>query len=270
MLSIEEIKLTIDTLKKLKKEDFEAFISKYLKKLETLALEIDAYNDDQIAQLDKTKDWYLKDNEWRHARKESIYEPLLNKLIESKIFQFAKHGTSLVNSLEIGPGYGRFSTMFKSWRLNFFLDLVPQCESKIKKLFHPKQHKYIRFYTTERTGCDPIPTNSCNFVFSWDTFPFFTQKHINEYLRDIKRIMLPGGYALIHYANCEFDKDLHEAKRGYWNYNTKTAMKKLIEDNGYKVIEMDQFRPGANYVVFQKPGKLNPVLYKVVEIPIEK
>ena len=22
--------------------------------------------------------------------------------------------------------------------------------------------------------------------------------------------MLPGGYALIHYANCEFDKDLHD------------------------------------------------------------
>ena len=86
----------------------------------------------------------------------------------------------------------------------------------------------------------------------------------------MKRIMLPGGYALIHYANCEFDKDLHEAKRGYWNYNTKTAMKKLIEDNGYKVIEMDQFRPGANYVVFQKPGKDNPVVYKVMDIPLEK
>jgi hypothetical protein len=33
---------------------------------------------------------------------------------------------------------------------------------------------------------------------------------------------------------------------------------------------MAQIRPGANYAVFQKPGKDNPVLYKVLEIPVEK
>ena len=111
--------------------------------------------------------------------------------------------------LEIGPGYGRFSRMFLSWRLNFYLDLLPQCESKIKKLFHPPQYKYIRFYTTDRTTCRDIPTNSCNFVFSWDTFTFFTQIHIERYLRDIHRVILPGGYCFIHYADCQFDFDLH-------------------------------------------------------------
>jgi hypothetical protein len=272
MLSIEEIKLTIDTLKKLKGENFQEFIDLYLKRLESLALQVDAYNDDQIAQLDKTRDWYAKDLDWRHARKDVVYEDLLTKLIESKIFQFAKTGSAshLYNSLEIGPGYGRFSRMFLSWRLNFYVDLLPHCESKIKKLFNPKQHKYIRFYTTDRTNCSQIPDNSCNFVFSWDTFPFFTQAHIKEYLRDIYRVILPGGYCLIHYADCHYEKDLHEAKRGYWNYNTKTAMQEIIKDTGYTVIEMDQFRPGANYAIFQKPGKDNPVLYKVLEIPTEK
>ena len=272
MLSIEEIKLTIDTLKKLKGENFQEFIDQYLKKLESLALQIDAYNNDQIAQLDKTRDWYAKDIDWRHERRDSVYDELLTKLIESKIFQFAKTGSAshLYNSLEIGPGYGRFSRMFLSWRLNFYVDLLPQCESKIKKLFKPEQHKYIRFYTTDRTNCSQIPTQSCSFVFSWDTIPYFTQAHIKEYLRDIYRVILPGGYCLIHYADCHYEKDLHEAKRGYWNYNTKTTMRQIIEDTGYTVIEMDQFRPGANYAIFQKPGKDNPVLYNVLEIPVEK
>lgn len=269
MLSIEEIKLTIDTLKKLKDKDFKKFIDEYLKQLESLALQIDAYNDDQIAQLDKTRDWFQKDLDWRHSRRDSIYDDLLTMAVQNKIYQFSKSGAGS-SSLEIGPGTGRFSRLFLAWRLNFFVDVLPRCEVAVKKLFNPKHHRYLRFYTTDRTSCKHIPTNSCNFVFSWDTFPFFTQAHIEEYLKDIHRVILPGGYCLIHYADCHYEKDLHEAKRGYWNFNTKTAMKKIIEKTGYTVIEMAQIRPGANYAVFQKPGKDNPVLYKVLEIPVEK
>jgi hypothetical protein len=47
-------------------------------------------------------------------------------------------------------------------------------------------------------------------------------------------------------------------------------MAKIIQETGYDVIEMDQFSPGANYAIFQKPGKNNPVLYKVIEVPVEK
>jgi len=272
MLSIQEIKLTIETLKKFKAKDYEEFFKVYLEKLEDLALKVDAYNDQQITQLDKTSDWYLADLNWRQERKKALSDPLLDKMIQTKINHFTKPGidTKKYNSLEIGPGYGRFSRMFLAWRLNFYLDLLPQCESKIKKLFHPPQFKYIRFYTTDRTACPDIPTHSCNFVFSWDTFTFLSQIHIERYLRDIHRVMLPGGYAFIHYADCQFDYDLREAKRGYWNFNTKTVMQRLVQKAGYKVIEMNQFRPGANYVIFQKSGNMNPIVYKAMEIPVKK
>ena len=269
MLSIEEIKLTIDTLKKLKGEDFQEFIDQYLKQLESLALQVDAYNDDQIAQLDKTRDWFQKDLDWRHSRRDSVYDDLLTMAVQNKIYQFSKSGPGS-SSLEIGPGTGRFSRLFLAWRLNFYVDVLPRCEVALKKLFNPKHPRYLRFYTTDRTSCKHIPTNSCNFVFSWDTFPFFTQAHIEEYLKDIHRVILPGGYCLIHYADCHYEKDLHEAKRGYWNYNTKTAMREIIEKTGYTVIEMDQIRPGANYAVFRKPGNENPTKYKILEIPVEK
>jgi len=272
MLSIEEIKLLIEKLEKVKTNDFQKLIDDNLKILKDLAVAVDINNQDQIDRLDKTKDWYSKDIEWRHERKEGLHDKLLFDKIESKIGQFSKMGASsaLYNSLEIGPGYGKFSKLFLAWRLNFYVDILPHCHSKIKKLFNPQQHKYIKFYTTDRTACPEIPDNAVNFVFSWDTFPFFTQEHIREYLLDIHRVVLPGGYIFIHYANCEYDRDLHEAKRGYWNYNTKSAMSKIIKETGYDIIEMDQFAPGANYAIFQKPGKDNPVLYRVVEIPAEK
>ena len=61
---------------------------------------------------------------------------------------------------------------------------------------------------------------------------------------------------------------LHKQKE-VWNYNTKTAMEKIIKKEGYEVIEMLQFKPGANYAIFKKPGKENPAVYKIDEITID-
>ena len=82
-------------------------------------------------------------------------------------------------------------------------------------------------------------------------------------------MLIPGGYCLIQYADCHYDLDLQEAKRGYWNYNTKTIMTQIIEEEGFEVIEMNQFRAGANYAVFRKPGKQNPTVYDINQIKID-
>ena len=265
MLSIEEIKLLIEKLKKVKKEDLQKLIDSNLKILEDLALSIDANNSEEINRLDKTEEWYRLDLE--NKRQKPTITPLVYKSVQSKLFQFAK--TNIYNSLEIGPGSGMFSKEFRSWRMNYFLDILPELERKLRRRFKPPHQKYLKFYLTRNTECSNIPQGSCNLVFSWDTFVFFTQQHIQQYLHDIKRVLIPGGYCFIHYADCHFDKDLHEAKRGYWNYNTKTAMKKIIQEEGYEVIEMEQFCPGNNYFVCKKPGNQNPAVYKINEIGLD-
>ena len=277
MLSIEEIKLLIEKLEKVKKEDLQELIDSNLKILKDLELAVDANNEDEINKFGKTKDWFRED--LKRKWEKPIVDPLLYRTIQLKINQFAK--TNIYNSLEIGPGTGMFSKEFRAWRLNYFLDILPELEQKIRRRFNPAHTKYLKFYTTahttgfesnltrRHTGDGLIPNHSCNFLFSWDTFVFFTQQHIQEYLQEIKRILIAGGYGFIHYADCHFDYDLHEAKRGYWNYNTKTAMKRMLIDEGYEVIEMAQFKPGANYVIFKLPGNQNPTVYKIDEITID-
>jgi len=265
MLSIEEIKLLIEKLEKVKKEDMQKLIDSNLKILKDLALAIDANNEEETNRLDKTEEWYRLDIQKK--REKPVVDLLLYKTIQTKIFQFAK--SNIYNSLEIGPGAGMFSKEFRSWRLNYFLEVLPELEQKIRRRFNPAHNKYLKFYVTRKTECSNIPQGSCNFVFSWDTFVFFTQNHIQQYIHDIKRILIPGGYVFIQYADCHYDYDLHLAKRGYWNYNTKTAMEKIIKEEGYEIIEMLQFKPGANYAIFKKPGKQNPAVYKISEITLD-
>ena len=252
-------------MQKVKKEDFQALIDSNLKILKDIELAVDANNKEVIDRLDKTPDWFRKDIEQK--QKNPFVDPVTQRMVQSKIFQFAR--TNLYNSLEIGPGNGMFSMDFRTWRLNFFVDVLLDREKVIRQKFNPRHHKYLKFFTTRRTDCSTVPQNSCNMVFSWDTFVFFTQQHIQEYLHDIKRVLIPGGYGFIHYADCHYDVELDLAKRGYWNYNTKTAMEKMIKDEGYEVVEMNQFRPGASYAIFRNPGKQNPVVYKVSEITLD-
>ena len=270
MLSIEEIKLLIEKLEKVKQQDFQKLIDDNLKILNELATSIDINNSEMIDRLDKTITWFKMDNDQK--RRDPVVDELTRKRIQTKIFQFGK--TNIYNSLEIGPGLGMFSMDFRAWRLNYFLDLLltdyeSNIERNIRKKFPPAHQKYLKFYHTDKTECTSIPQGSCNFVFSWDTFVFFTQEHIKQYLRDIKRVLIDGGYVFIQYADCHFDYDLNQAKRGYWNYNTKTAMTEMIQQEGYEVVEMNQFRPGANYAIFRKPGKQNPVVYRVSELTLD-
>ena len=265
MLSIEEIKLLIEKLEKVKKEDLQKLIDSNLKILKDLAIAVDANNDQVIDRLDKTPEWFLLDNQQKKTT--PLVDETLKRQIQTKLFQFAR--SNIYNSLEIGPGNGMFSMDFRAWKLQMFLDVLPQVEKPIRKMFPPQHQKYLVFYRTKNTECSNIPQNSCNFVFSWDTFPFFTQNHVQQYLHDIKRVLIDGGYCMIQYADCHYDIDLQNAKRGYWNYNTKTEMTRMIEEEGYKVIEMNQFRPGANFAIFQKPGKQNPVVYKKLEITLD-
>ena len=265
MLSIEEIKLLIEKLERVKKEDLQELIDYNLRILKDLELAVDANNNEVIDRIDKTPEWYKRDLDQKKVK--PTVDPIVERFVQSKIFQFAR--TNIYNSLEIGPGNGMFSMDFRSWRLNYFLDVLLDREKVIKKKFNPRHHKYLKFYTTRNTECSNIPQNSCNFVFSWDTFVFFTQQHVQQYLHDIKRVLIPGGYCFIQYADCHYDQELDLAKRGYWNYNTKTAMEKMIKEEGYDVIEMSMVRPGASYAVFQKPGKQNPVVYKVSEITLD-
>ena len=265
MLSIEEIKLLIEKLEKVKKEDLQQLVDSNLKILKDIAQAVDANNDQIINRLDKTPEWFERDLQLK--KEKPLVDEALKRQIQTKIFQFAR--TNIYNSLEIGPGNGMFSMDFRAWKMQMFLDVLPQVEKPIRKMFPPQHQKYLVFYRTKNTECSNIPQGSCNFVFSWDTFPFFTQNHTQQYLHDIKRVLIDGGYCMIQYADCHYDIDLQNAKRGYWNYNTKTEMTRMIEEEGYKVIEMNQFRPGANYAIFQKPGKQNPVVYKKLEITLD-
>ena len=141
MLSIEEIKLLIEKLEKVKKEDLQELIDSNLKILKDVALAIDANNDQVIDRLDKTPEWFALDNQQKQGK--PLVDEALRRQVQLKILQFGR--TNVYNSLEIGPGNGMFSMDFRTWGQQFFLDVLPQVEEPIRKMFPPAHQKRLDF-----------------------------------------------------------------------------------------------------------------------------
>ena len=87
MLSIEEIKLLIEKLERVKREDLQELIDSNLKILKDLELAVDANNAQIIDRLDKTPEWFQRDLD--HKKKIPMTDPTRLRFVQSKIFQFA-------------------------------------------------------------------------------------------------------------------------------------------------------------------------------------
>ena len=265
MISIEEITLLIEKLEKAKKTDYQKLIDSNLDDLKRLKSAIDEKEEETGTLLNKGGSFYASD---LAEKSNNPTSPLMYKEIRDKLNKFAK--TNMYNSLEIGPGNAEFSNMFVGWNKQYYVDISWAVEKKVREKFnwlHNKRH--VKYIKTDGFHCGKMPTNSCNFVFSWDTFVFFTVDQIGDYLKSIHDVLIPGGYVFLQYADCHFDYDMAKCKGGYWAYNNKDRMQNLIKKHKYSVIEMGQFKPGANYAIFQKPGNVNPVVYKISEITLD-
>ncbi len=72
MLSIEEIKLLIEKLERVKKEDLQKLIDHNLQILKDLAIAVDANNEATIDRLDKTPSWFLKRFRKKKTKKQKL------------------------------------------------------------------------------------------------------------------------------------------------------------------------------------------------------
>jgi SAM-dependent methyltransferase len=196
--------------------------------------------------------WSVDGHEW--SKSFGTTEDLWNNEIFDKIKEF--RGKKI---LEIAPGFGRI-TQFLSILASelIVVDLNPTCIEKTKSKL---KHHVLAYFVNDGKSIPKVRDNSQDLVFSFDSFVHMHANVTEEYVKEIYRVLKPGGQAFIHHSwfyggNDESFKNI----AGRANMSPE-IFKDLVEQNNMIIISQDtiQFEPkglwnGTDCIsIFKKP-----------------
>jgi SAM-dependent methyltransferase len=194
------------------------------------------YNIDEQRSWNNDTMWTDNGHEW--SAPFGTTENLWNK----EIFDFIKdfRGKKI---LEIAPGYGRI-TQFLSILASelIVIDLNPSCIEKTKEKLG---HHVLAYFTNDGKSLTGIRDNSQDLVFSFDSFVHMHANVTEEYIKEIFRVLKPGGQAFIHhswlYGGSE---NSFQNSAGRANM-TPEQFKGFVENNNMRIISQTpiQFKP---------------------------
>jgi SAM-dependent methyltransferase len=103
--------------------------------------------------------------------------------------------------LEIAPGHGRWTEFLIPQAINYFgVDLSDKCIEFCKTKFQNENN--AKFYVNNGYDLSMIKSESCDFVFSFDSLVHVEFNTLKNYITEILRILKPKiGIAFIHHSN---------------------------------------------------------------------
>lgn len=147
----------------------------------------------------------------------------------------------LYSVLEIACGKGRHSNR-----------IIDKCQKLVLTDTSPSAINFARkrFESFENVTCQVcdgeslpfIKSESVTAVFSYDAMVHFEPITIFSYLREIKRVLAPGGKALLHHSNYSAspDKEFNESP-GWRNYMHKSLFSHFLARSGLKLLKQTEF-----------------------------
>lgn len=187
------------------------------------------YNIDEQRLWNDNEHWIDHEQKW--AGNYGSTENIWNKVIFDKIKNFRNK-----RILEIAPGYGRMTQFLSILASNLqIVDLNENCIEYTKsKLGH-----HVNSYFVNDGKSLPVGDNSQDLVFSYDSFVHMHQNVIEDYIKEIYRVLSSGGQGFIHHSDLYGGEDLSVKNIGGRSNMNCNMFNKLIYENGMIVLSQD-------------------------------
>lgn len=156
-----------------------------------------------------TKDWnrsaWTREHVWAEGGDEwsgmaahckVAYPEWKQGLIEAFLLPYLGPDRDVV---EIAPGHGRWTeTIIPRSRSLSLVDINPELLQACKERFADVDS--VEYVQTDGSSI-PVPDASADFVWSFDSFVHIDPPDVFAYIRELARVLRPGGYAVIHHAD---------------------------------------------------------------------
>lgn len=191
-----------------------------------------------------TYDWSEGGEEWTlEARNGIDPQKWKTALINEVMLKYIQKGSMI---LEIGIGAGRWSKVLQEIGGHVILcDISKKCLDICQKRF--KYADNLEYHLIEE-DLGFVIDNSIDYIWSYDVFVHINPTDIEKYISDFKRILKPGGYAIIHHSG-------QYSLEGFRSHMTAEIFRRFVEEYGMEIIEQNNLLPhirGDIITVFTK------------------
>jgi SAM-dependent methyltransferase len=210
------------------------------------------YNIEEQRLWNLNSNWTIDGHEW--SKSFGTTEELWNNEIFDKIKEF--RGKKI---LEIAPGFGRI-TQFLSILAGelIVVDLNPLC---IEKTRSKLKHHVLAYFVNDGKSIPKVRDNSQDLVFSFDSFVHMHANVTEEYVKEIYRVLKPGGHAFIHHSWLYGGSDESTNNVAGRANMSPEQFKIFVENNNMEIVSQNiiQFEPlnswnGTDCIsMFRKP-----------------
>lgn len=102
--------------------------------------------------------------------------------------------------LEIAPGHGRCTQfLLDACERLTIVDLVPECIEACKRRFGSRPG--LTCAVNDGSTLPMVDDESIDFAFTWDSLVHVERETVASYVRELTRVLVPGGFAFIHHSN---------------------------------------------------------------------
>ncbi len=126
-----------------------------------------------------------------------------------------------------------------------------------------RDHPNIAYQLCNGFDFQPQPDASVTAIFCYDAIVHFSRDLVASYLKDARRVLKPGGMALLHHSNYFWpDTTVHYGHnpRGR-NHMTQALFNEYVADAGLEVVEqilMDWELPSLDCLSLSSASRLDP------------
>jgi ubiquinone/menaquinone biosynthesis C-methylase UbiE len=136
-------------------------------------------------------DWSLRGEEWTES-------PAWKASLVEDVMKPAMAGAGVI--LEIGPGAGRWTEELRRLAPRLVVvDLSDRCIELCRERFGDAHN--IEYHVNDGRSLTFLADGSVDRLWSFDVFVHIAGDDIASYLREIGRVLAPGGRGVIHHAD---------------------------------------------------------------------
>lgn len=137
----------------------------------------------------------------------------------------------------------------------------------IKNLINPYPDLYqsrLRLYENKDIDFSILPQEQFGFVLCWDNFNYLSFEKIKPYVKEVFKLLRPGGKFVFSYNNCDLETSAGNFEDFSAGWCTTKLLIDLFDEIGYQLVEFKNIKIDdptryISWVEVRKPGVLKTV-----------